>query len=90
MRVHKAPAAGNTAQMTDRWDETETRQGFQLCEVAGNEISVSFVPAEDQSPIDDARGPSGHPRLEERDYSLAREKPPPAPDPWLLEDAPPD
>ncbi len=84
MRVHKTPAAGNTAQMTGRWDEIETRQGFQLCEVGEEEITVTFVPAEDQSPVTDAWGPGGHPRLEERDYSPAREQPPLAPDPWLI------
>jgi hypothetical protein len=89
MRVHKCPAACNTAQMTDRWDEIEIRQGFQLCTVDAEEVTVQFVPAEQQSWGDDAWGPSGHPKLTERDYSLATEQPPLQPDPWLIGEGPP-
>ncbi|MEA3401048.1 MAG: metallophosphoesterase [Armatimonadota bacterium] len=85
MRIHKASAAGNTAQMTNRWEEIETRQGFQLCEVGADEITVSFVAGDEQCEEETGGwGPGGHPRLEERDYSLAREHPPLAPDPWLI------
>jgi len=85
MRIYKTPAAGNTAQMTDRWPEVETRQGFQLCEVGPDRISVTFMPAEHQGPETGGWGPGGHPRLSARDYSLAQEQPPLAPDPWLIE-----
>lgn len=86
MRVYKTPAAGNTAQMTKRWPEVETRQGFQLCEVGADEITVRFIPADDQSPETGGWGPGGHPRLSDRDYSLAQEHPPLAPDPWLTDE----
>jgi 3',5'-cyclic AMP phosphodiesterase CpdA len=83
IRIHKTPAAGNTAQLTDRWPDIETRQGFQLCEVTGKGIEVTFVPGDDQCAEFDSYGPGGHPRLRDRDYSLAREQPPLSPDPWL-------
>jgi 3',5'-cyclic AMP phosphodiesterase CpdA len=83
MSIYKTPAAGNTAQLVDRWPEVETRQGFQRCDVTEAGIEVTFVPCEDQSAETDSYGPGGHPRLQGRDYSLAREKPPLAPDPWL-------
>ncbi len=85
MRVYKTPAAGNTAQLTSRWPEVETRQGFQLCEVGADEITVTFVPADDQSPESGGWGPGGHPMLHERDYSVAEERPPLAPDSWLTD-----
>lgn len=84
MRIHKAPAAGNTAQLTGRWDQIETRQGFHLCEVTEAGIDVSFVPGAVQCDEHDGYGPHGHPRLENRDYSVAREQPPLSVDPWLL------
>ncbi|NCO37976.1 MAG: hypothetical protein COZ06_04540 [Armatimonadetes bacterium CG_4_10_14_3_um_filter_66_18] len=82
MRVYKTPAAGNTAQLTDRWPEVETRQGFQRCEVTETGIDVTFVPGADPCEEFDGYGPGGHPKLSDRDYSLAREQPPLAPDPW--------
>jgi 3',5'-cyclic AMP phosphodiesterase CpdA len=85
MKIYKTPAAGNTAQLVDRWPEVETRQGFQRCDVTEAGIEVTFVPCGDQSPETGGYGPGGHPRLRGRDYSVAREKPPLAPDPWLLQ-----
>jgi len=86
MRVHKTPAAGNTAQLVERWDPraVETRQGFQLARVTEDGIEVSFVAGADQCAEFGAYGPLGHPRLQDRDYGLAQERPPLAPDPWLL------
>ncbi|MBI3947190.1 MAG: metallophosphoesterase [Armatimonadetes bacterium] len=80
IRVYKTPAAGNGAQLTERWEEKETRQGFQRCEVTGDGIQVTFVPGADQCEEFDSYGPGGHPRIEDRDYSLAREKPALVPD----------
>ena len=90
MRIYKTPAAGNTAQLTGRWDRIETRQGFQLGQVTEAGIDVSFVPGAVQCEEFGSWGPQGHPRLEDRDYSMAREQPPLAPDPWLLPGAGPD
>ena len=84
MRIHRVPAGGNSAQLVKRWDEVETRQGWQLCTVRGGEVSVEFVPSADQSADDDLWGPGGHPSLLDRDYSIATEQPPLAPDPWLI------
>ncbi|HJN15176.1 MAG TPA: metallophosphoesterase [Armatimonadota bacterium] len=86
IRICKAPAAGNTAQLTDRWDEIETTQGFSLCSVTDGGIDVTYVLGDDQSADEsDTYGPGGHPTLQARDYSIAPEQPPLAPDPWLLE-----
>ena len=84
IRIYKTPAAGNTAQLVDRWDEVETRYGFQLCRVTEEGVHVSFVAGEDQCEEFDSYGPLGHPRIADRDYLLAREKPPLSPDPWLI------
>lgn len=84
IQIHKTPAVGNTAQLTDRWDDTETRQGFQLCRVSEDGIDVAFVPCDDQRAESDSYGPGGHVRIADRDYSLSREEPPLAPDAWLL------
>ncbi len=86
MRIYRTPAAGNTAQLAERWTDAETRYGFQLCEVTEAGIEVSFVVGADQCEEFDSYGPTGHPRIEDRDYSLAREQPPLSPDPWLTQD----
>ena len=75
MRIIRAAAAGNTAQMEDRWPDAETRVGFHRCEVTDSGIEAVFVPGEDQCEEFETYGPWGHPMPEERDYSLAREKP---------------
>ncbi len=84
LRIYKTPAAGNTAQLTNRWEQFETRFGFQHCQVTEESLTVTFVPGDEQCAEFDNYGPSGHPRLSDRDYTLAREKPPLAPDPWLV------
>lgn len=84
IRIYRTPAAGNTAQLTDRWEQIETRCGFQLCHVTEENLAVSFVPGVDQCEEFDSHGPGGHPRIAGRDYSLAREEPPLAVDPWLM------
>ena len=84
IRICRTPAAGGTAQLEDRWDRVETRCGFQWCHVTDEGVTVSFVPGDEQREESDSYGPGGHPRIADRDYSLAREAPPLAPDPWLL------
>jgi len=80
MRLYRCPASGITAQLTERWSDSETRQGFHLCEVNDQGIEVTFVPGDDQCEEFDAFGPWGHPPVSERDYSVARENPPLQPD----------
>jgi predicted MPP superfamily phosphohydrolase len=80
IRVYRTPAAGNTAQLSERWPDAETRFGFQRCEVTDRGIEVTFVPGDEQCGEFDTYGPWGHPTVEERDYSVAREQPPLQPD----------
>jgi predicted MPP superfamily phosphohydrolase len=84
IRIYKTSAAGNTAQLKDRWDQIETRYGFHLCRVTEDDLEVSFVPGDDQCEEFDRYGPGGHPMFADRDYYLALEKPPLAIDPWLI------
>ena len=62
------------------WPDADTRFGFQRCEVTEAGIEVTFEPGNDQSEEFDSYGPWGHPTIEERDYSVAREQPPLIPD----------
>ncbi len=86
IRIYKTSSAGNAPQMVDRWDDAETRFGFHRCTVGEHDIDVQFVPGEDQSQAQGGFGPGGHPPIVGRDYSVAEEQPPLAPDPWLLPD----
>ncbi|MCA9114728.1 MAG: metallophosphoesterase [Planctomycetaceae bacterium] len=76
IRVYRTPAAGNTAQLAERWADSETRFGFQRCDVTPEGIEVTFVPGNDQCEEFDSFGPMGHPTAALRDYSIAREQPP--------------
>ncbi len=76
IRVHRTQAAGNTGQLSERWPDADTRFGFQRCDVSDDGIDVTFVPGDDQCDEFDSFGPMGHPAVEQRDYSAAREKPP--------------
>ena len=80
IRVYRTQAAGNTAQLADRWDDSDTRFGFQYCTVSSDGITVEFVPGLDQCDEFGTFGPLGHPPVEERDYSVATEQPPLTPD----------
>ncbi len=80
IRLYRSPAGGNTPQLEERWPDVETRCGFHRCEVEENGIEVTFVPGQDQSEEFDTFGPWGHPTVEDRDYSAAREQPPLTPD----------
>ena len=81
LRIYRTFAAGNTPQLEERWPDAETRQGFHQCTVGDDGIGVTYVPGAVQCEEFDAYGPMGHPRLDERDYSVAREQPPLLPDP---------
>lgn len=76
IRVYRTQPAGNTAQLAERWPDADTRFGFQRCDVTDDGIDVTFIPGNDQCDEFDSFGPMGHPSVDERDYSVAREKPP--------------
>ncbi|HAY79576.1 MAG TPA: hypothetical protein DCY79_07205 [Planctomycetaceae bacterium] len=76
IRLYRTAAAGNTCQLSERWSDTETRFGFQLCRVTESAIEVEFVPGREQCAEFDSFGPMGHPTVAQRDYSVAREQPP--------------
>ena len=85
IRIYKAAATGNMAQMASRWADCEQRPGFYRCEVSRDDIVVQFVPSRVAFDFKDgAYGPGGHPPIIPRDYIVSAEKPPLAPDSWLL------
>lgn len=84
IRIYKTSAAGNSAQLKERWDRIETRYGFHLCRVTEQGLDVSFVLGDDQCEEFNSYGPGGHPKIVNRDYTQAREEPPLAVDPWLM------
>jgi hypothetical protein len=65
-------------QWGDRWPDGSSRLGFFRYDVAGETMMKTFVPLTRESVAEGAYGPGGHPRPEQRDYSLARERRPPA------------
>ena len=73
--IYRTQAAGNTAQLAERWPEADARFGFQRCDVTDRGIEVTFIPGGDQCDEFGSYGPMGHPSAELRDYSIAREKP---------------
>ncbi len=75
IHIYRTQPAGNTAQLSERWPDADTRFGFQRCDVSKSEIQVTFVPGEDQCDEFDSYGPMGHPPVCDRDYSAAREQP---------------
>ena len=81
IRLYRTQPAGNTAQLAERWKDADRRYGFHRCDVTEEAINVSFVPGSDQSEEFDSYGPMGHPAIEKRDYSMAREAPPLVPRP---------
>ena len=76
LRIYRTSAAGNTAQLEERWRDAETRFGFHQGTVTPAGISVEFISGTDQSEEFGTYGPMGHPPVAERDYAAAREKPP--------------
>ena len=76
IRVYRTQAAGNSSQLAERWTDADTRFGFQRCDVTADGIEVTFIQGDDQCSEHDSYGPLGHPAMDDRDYSLAVEKPP--------------
>lgn len=68
-----APAT-SMPQWGERWPDGDDALGFLEYEVRGDRMEKRFVPLEEVSTREDGYGPGGHPRPEERDYSLAWEK----------------
>jgi 3',5'-cyclic AMP phosphodiesterase CpdA len=60
-------------QWQDRFPNGDARLGFYRFEVNDDGISDAFIPLKKESTAEGAYGPSGHPRPEERDYSIAQE-----------------
>lgn len=75
IEIYRAPAAGNTSQLEERWSDAETRVGFFKCDVRDGLIDVNFVVGKNQCEEFGTYGIWGHPTPEQRDYSLAQEKP---------------
>ena len=80
IRIYRTQAAGNTAQLTDRWKEIDTRFGYHRCTVVDDRIDVEFILGDDQCEEFGTYGPLGHPKVEDRDYSVAQQHPPIEPD----------
>jgi Calcineurin-like phosphoesterase len=67
-----APAICGT-QFTHVWPEGKDKIGFYEYTVNGPRLSRRFIPLDPVSTRTDSYGPSGHPKPEMRDYSLAWE-----------------
>lgn len=80
IRLYRTQPAGNSGQLAERWPDADTRFGFHRCDVSDAGIEVTFIPGDDQCEEFGNYGPWGHPAVEERDYSIATEKPPLVPD----------
>ena len=61
-------------QATDRWPDGDPRLGFYRFHVTDDGIQDTFIPLTEESTSTEGYGPGGHPKPEERDYSLAWEK----------------
>jgi len=70
IRYYKT-AAPSFGQMPDRWPDGDMTLGFYRFEVSDGGIQEHFVPLEKVSQRKDFYGLGGHPKPEERDYSLA-------------------
>jgi hypothetical protein len=68
-----APAT-SMPQWGEHWPDGDDTLGFLEYRVEGDRMKKRFVPLEEVSVRDDGYGPGGHPRPEDRDYSLAWEK----------------
>ena len=61
-------------QWGDRWQDGDPRLGYYRFKVSDKGIAEEFVALQSESNASGGYGPGGHPRPEERDYSLAWEK----------------
>ena len=59
--------------LLDKWEDGDPQLGFYRFHVEEDSITESFVPLTYESQVDGAYGPSAHPSIEQRDYSLAWE-----------------
>lgn len=65
-------------QWSDQWPDACPELGFYRFDVSDAGIRETFIPLEHESTAEGAYGKGGHPHPEERDYSLALERPPEA------------
>ena len=72
IRFDLAPATC-VGQLESHWPDGDTTLGFLRYDVDDTEIKSEFVPLEKVSK-EKGYGPTGHPTVEERDYSIAWEK----------------
>lgn len=72
IRFDLAPAT-SFSQWADRWPDGDPTLGFLRYDVSDEGIASTFIPLETVSTAK-GYGPGGHPRPEERDYSIAWEK----------------
>jgi len=63
------------AQWADKWPDGDAALGFFRYDVAGPKMTKTFIPLEKESTAPGRYGPGGHPRPDQRDYSLAWEAP---------------
>jgi predicted MPP superfamily phosphohydrolase len=61
-------------QWADRWPDGDPRLGYYRFQVDADGIKETFVPLASESAATGGYGPGGHPKPEERDYSLALER----------------
>mgnify|MGYP001122149225 FL=1 len=73
IRFYKAAATG-FGQWADKWSDGDTTLGFYEFTVSDQGLEERFVPLEKVSTRTDGYGLGGHPRPDQRDYSLAWEK----------------
>ena len=71
VHAHSGP---NACTDGDRFPDGDARLGFYRFDVDEEGIRDIFIPLEKESAAEGAYGPGGHPRPEERDYSLAQEQ----------------
>lgn len=73
IRFYKAASTG-FGQWADKWPDGDTTLGFFEFTVSPQGLEERFVPLEKISTRTDGYGLGGHPRPDQRDYSLAWEK----------------
>ncbi|MDA1143098.1 MAG: metallophosphoesterase [Planctomycetota bacterium] len=70
IRFYKCAGIG-FPQWGNQWEDGDPTLGFYKCDVSQAGIKETFIPLESESTAEGAYGPGGHPKPEERDYSLA-------------------
>ena len=72
IRFDLCPAL-SVGQLASQWEDGDTTFGFLKVEVSDQGLKPTFVPLKKVSTLK-GYGPTGHPKEEERDYSIAWEK----------------